>query len=275
MVKIIAVLILLAGCASKKPKTGLVLTVDMRNNLFRHQSYFEQMKELREPVFVALGEDKCLLAWEQEVFALKEKLKRSKENDDRVNIWYRLGNCYNYVGQYELSFYYYDLALPALNKRAVEKSTISYNIGRVYHARGNVVLAESYYQEAIQYNLKNNLALVNLALLYSEQGEFKRSNQKLDSILRNTPSSRLARFFQGLNYFHLKDYKSLESKVINRLADTSTEKALLSLARDIARERKGAYQDLKKEDFDFPWFKSFKNYLLNKFGKSANGKTKV
>lgn len=265
----------LIGCATSNKKGDVNMNISMRDNLYATQNYYEVVKKLKDPLFEKLVVDKCLLKWEEEVNKLKDQVKKAKDRKQRVDLWYQLGNCYNYVGDFKLTFYYYDLVLSEEKKNAKRKAVISYNLGQIYQNSGSVALAQSYYEDAYRNDRLNLLAQLQIALIYLEQGAYQRSIRSISSVLAGSSTSSVARFILGINYFHLKDFAGLNSKVLNRLTEKSTERTLLQMALNLETKKdlKGTFEDLKGLELDFPLFKKFQSYLLKKYGNSINEET--
>ena len=125
MAKLIGLLIFIVGCASTSQKEGVTLSIKMKEFLFSQQRIVESYKNSNDKFLQSISFDSCLVKWEEEVGEIKKQLLQEEDPNNRALLWFRLGNCFNYVGSYQLSFFYYDLALSDNRLRPLKKSVIS------------------------------------------------------------------------------------------------------------------------------------------------------
>ena len=278
MAKLILLLIFLVGCATTSQKDGVSLSIKMKDHLFSQQRIVERYKNTNDIFLQSVDFDSCLVKWEEEMEKIKKQLLREENPKKRTLLWYRLGNCYNYVGSYKLSFFYYDLALSDNSLQSSKKSVISYNLARVYARKGQVVLAESFYKDSLKDDPTNSLALIELSILYTEQGEYIHALNILQKVVSRFKKSDFVRFLIGVNYFGLGDAESLQSKVIPLINDKSSEARLLLIANYFLRKNK-THEDLLNSlariETTLPPHRSFRDLLQLRISRSVNDKKEI
>lgn len=264
---ILIVLIFVGSCATNN-KTDFTLPLELKNKLFATQENFEILRGINDSLFLPLKENKCLDEWEKVVEGLIKKLRSSKTNKERVGIWYDLGNCYNYVAEYNKAIYYYDLVLTVEKRNKPMLSIVTSNIGIIYEIKGLNILAKSYYEKSLAYNRNNHLSHYLISMDYIRQGEFSKSDAILLSLMKKLPKSRVVRSSLGVSFILSDNPFELKNKVLNFFNEKVEEKVLFQLSMKMyaGKHTKDDIEDLKDLELKFPLLNNFRNYLLNKFG---------
>ena len=259
----------LISCASTKNKNEEPLSVSMKNNLYSTQDKFENILKTKDPIFLSLKKNTCINNWGKEVFLLKKKLRTIKKNSEKTEIWFKLGNCYNYVKDTERVIYYYDLVQGSGTKDTRMLSVIYFNMGQIYELNGQHSLAYSYYENSYKNDDPSSLSLFKLAVMEFKQREFRLSIKYLNILNQRFPKSNLVNFLIGVNYFHLNKKTVLINKVLPRLDEKSESKVLMAMALDLSEEKinKSLEADLKNLEVEFSMHQEFKQYLLGRLGK--------
>jgi tetratricopeptide (TPR) repeat protein len=257
------------SCATTKSRDEETLTVTMKNNLYSSQDKFENILKTNDPVFLSLKKNTCINNWGKEVFALKKKLRTIKKTSEKVDVWFKLGNCYNYVKDTERVIYYYDLVQGSGTKDTKLLSIIYFNMGQIYELNGQNSLAYSYYENAYKNDDPSSLSLFKLAILELKQREFRLSIKYLNILYKRYPKSNLVNFLIGVNYFHLNEKSAVINKVLPRLDEKSVSKVLLAMALDLSEgmKKKSLEADLSNLEVVFSMHQEFKQYLLGRLGK--------
>lgn len=278
MAKLIGLLIFIVGCASTSQKEGVTLSIKMKEFLFSQQRIVESYKNSNDKFLQSISFDSCLVKWEEEVGEIKKQLLQEEDPNNRALLWFRLGNCFNYVGSYQLSFFYYDLALSDNRLRPLKKSVISYNLARVYTEKDQIVLAENFYKDSLKDDPANSLAQIELSILYTKQGEYNQALKILRKIEKRYKRSDFVKFLIGVNYFGLGDAESLQSKVIPLINDKSSEAKLLLIANHFLRKNKkheDLLDNLGKLEITLPPYRSFRDLLQMRISRSINDKKEI
>ena len=278
MAKLIPLILLFVSCAQNQKKSEVFLSINMRDSLFAQQSRVESYKNIKDEFFTSLKVDACLVKWEEEVAKLKKKLREESADTNKAQLWFDLGNCYNYVGRDKLTLFYYDLALSSKKLNSKQNSVISYNFAQIYGKKNMPVLVESYLRESLNYNPVNSLALVDLSLIYSQQGEHAQALRILSPLKKKFPRSDFVNFLIGVNYFGMADSGGLESKVLKYINDKSSEALMLSVAKDFlngTRKQEELLERLGRIEVTLAPYKSFIDLLQKRINGSVNEKTEI
>lgn len=261
--------ILVACATSKNNKDEEILDVDMRNNLFSTQNNFENIISQKDELFFSMENSSCLNNWVKGVKKYKDRLKKTTKNKVRADSWFHLGNCYNYVNQYNLALYYYDLFISSGVKDNQKYATMYFNMGQIYEKKRQIKLAFSYYKNSLNYGDATKLSLFKLGMLSFKENEFNKSNTYFKQLGKFFPKSSMVKFLVGVNYFHLNSKELLHNKVIKRMDEKSVGRIMLSMASDLAigKNKEKLETDLKNLDVTFSLHKQFKSYLLRNFGR--------
>jgi len=267
LIHILILLLVIASCATQK-KAGVELPLELKNRLFSTQASFELLNSFNDPLFAPLKKNKCINNWEEYVSALNKKLRGTQKNSERVLIWYELGNCYNYVGEYKKAIYFYDLVLSVEKQNDPMLSVITANIGLIYELKGLNILAKSYYEKSISHNGNNFLAKYLIALDHLRQGEFSLANPILEELTQKLPKSRAVFSTLGVSFSLSGSSSELKSKVFKFFNEKEEERVLFEIALKLfdGKQTKDDLEDLKDLELKFPVLNDYRNFLLNKFG---------
>lgn len=273
MAKIVLLIIsvVFISCATG-PKTKVDLSQETKDKLFATQNAFELYNSLNDPLFANLKNNQCLLDWQKYVFDLNQKMRQVTKNSERIGIWYELGNCYNYIQDYKKSLYYYDLVLSLDKRNKQRNSVILANIGVIYEKQGLDVLARSYYENSLRNNINNHIANYLLGLDHLREGDFRKANDSLETILRKIPNSRLVRSTLGVSFILSDNKFELKNKVFKFFNEKDEETVLFKTAIEFydGKVSSNKISDLKDLELKNPIMNSFRKFLLTKFG-NENG----
>lgn len=267
-INLVLSLIFLFSCATNKKKEDL-LDIKKREELFSNQRNIDNLLKMKDVLFATVKSKKtCTQNWLKTVESYKQSLLGLKTDKKRVRIWFKLGNCYNFVGDYKRSMYYYDLVLSQRINDTNILAKLNYNIGQIYELSGQLDIAFSYYKEAFKYDDPSSLSLFKLAMLEFQQAEFESSLIYLNKLSRRIPRSKTVKFLQGVNYFHQNKRSLIRNKVLNSLDEKSVEAILLSIALDIEEgDKKKLETDLENLEVETFFAESFKKHLLSLVGR--------
>ena len=267
MDKLIYILIatLFLSCAGTKSSDNGVLSYEERNRLFNYQKSLKALEILNDDIIKAVTTNSCSQEWEKKVKKLKESLYLSPDNK-KSTIWYELGNCYLYIQDFKKALFYYELTESSGTKDTKIIASLYYNIGVSYFSVGQLELAKSYFELAKKKDDPKSLSYFQLGLIDLSNGDFRSSLRNLSTLSRRYPQSRLINYLLGVNYFYLRDIKSLRNKVLNRLDEKFFGKALLEVAIDTTSEQKRAKVKndgvLDRLESEIIYFEKFRLSLL-------------
>ncbi|MBD64151.1 MAG: hypothetical protein CME62_03030 [Halobacteriovoraceae bacterium] len=256
------------SCATGK-KSGFELSQKLRAKLFSTQNNFEKYLASGDPLFNNLNNKECLADWEKSVSELNKKLRKVSSDQQRSEIWFTLGNCYNYTQEFRKSLYYYDLVLTFEKNDAQKISKIMSNIGLIYDIQGLSALARSYYQNSLKHNRSNHLANYLLSLDYLRQGNFAKANEGLELLAKQLPNSRVVRSSLGVSFVLSGNNLELRNKVLSFFNEKDEEAILLKsgiklINGEVSRDR---IADLKDLELKFSVLDDFRDYLITSFGQ--------
>ena len=271
MDKIIGTLIftLFFGCATtKKQETEVYMDADTRKALFSHQNFRDRLVSTKDPIYFYSEQDACFRDWPKKVFKYKKQLRNQKIKS-KMNIYFKLGNCYSYIKDFEKAIYYYDMVEASGVKDSKILSVIQYNIGQMYEHRKQYDIAKSYYLNSYRMDEPLSMALFRLSLLELNDYEFGKSLNYLKTLEGRYRQSDIVKFLKGVNYFYLKDISSLKNKVLLQLDDKFEGKVLLEMAKNVLlnKDLKSVKEDLSKLELKNPICKSFQDFLSTEVGK--------
>lgn len=266
MAKIInfILLMIITACATAKKDEDYGLTIKQRDILYKELDILESYKKENDQLFEKHVPTTCSQNWSKSIEELKKNLKVSKNEKERHDLWFQLGNCYALVGENRLAMYYYDLVLGLkLNNKKVD-SSVYFNLGQIYENAQKNFLAYSFYKIALENDNANHMARFKLAILESQQAEYSESNKYLIELQRYYPKSNVIQFLIGVNYFHLGKKADFINKVLKKIDEKSHGRILLAMVIDYSENKnlKHMEADLKNLELNFKIYKDFKSYLL-------------
>jgi tetratricopeptide (TPR) repeat protein len=109
-------------------------------------------------------------------------------------------------------------------------------LGRLYSLNKDLLKAESMFKEALKVDPGSDEAIINLAYLYSDEGDTKRAQEMLNSL---PEANRTAKIYSamGATYERQKDYKGAVTAYEHALAlDKSNLEAMRGLAQNLAND---------------------------------------
>ncbi|MBT4792904.1 MAG: hypothetical protein HON90_15115 [Halobacteriovoraceae bacterium] len=261
--------LLLASCSSTKEVKSVPMSATLKAKLYANQNLVESISSLKDKVFVGYENKYCLMNWGEAVYKYKDELRRTSKTKRRIKLWFDLANCYNYVGDFGKSLYYYDLIQGVGSTNQKMLSMISFNIGQILELNHQDVSAYSFYQDSLKKGDKSRLSLLKLAFLDYKQHEYEQSLKHLNKLRKYYPRSNLVNFLIGVNYIHLDSKSENINKVLKRIDEKYVGRNLLAMALDVTNKKfaKDLEVDLKNLDVEFKLHIDFKKYLLSRLGR--------
>jgi Tfp pilus assembly protein PilF len=118
---------------------------------------------------------------------------------DQMRVHHNLGFFYQEMGQEDKAIYHYLKALksPVVHCKDEAFATL-YQLGQVYREKGDRKKAISWYLEAIRMNPDFSPALVNLAVLYEEEGAWQEADRYTMQALKVDPGGGLTNLNTGI-----------------------------------------------------------------------------
>ncbi len=258
-------ILLLSGCSTQPKKPKYPLEVRMKDKLFSNRNLVDNYLLTKDPLLLTYKGHECLDNWQTKVYEIKDRLRKETKAHLRTQLWFKLGNCFNYIENFDLALYYYDLVLGSKTKDTKIKAIVYYNTGQIYESVGQKSVALSYYENAYNLDDPESFSLIKLGVYEHLQAEFEASNKYFTQLLQRYPESELVKFYIGVNYFHLSQIDKIKNKVLPQLDEKSIAKILLMMAIDLESEvKKSLANDLNDLEVEFIPYKKFKEYLLSR-----------
>lgn len=227
----------------------------------------EELVDLNDEFINVLNRDSCFDNWGEKIYDLKEKLKNANQKE-KPFLWFRLGNCYNYVGDFKLALFYYNLVESSNTRDTKIQAVMLANLAEIYKSQGQEELAFSYFENSIKLDDPSQLSLFEQALLLSKWGQYKESLKLLKELNKRFPESKLIIYLIGVQYFLLEDFDFVKSKVLNSLDEQYIGAQLLKsalLVGTITRETKENFLS-ELDDLNSPlkYFEQFRLLIRQK-----------
>ncbi len=255
----------LLSCASTKNNGSSELSYEQRDILFRNIEKIEKDTSSGDVLFIEANKNNCPGKWEQTVQKAKEDLYVAKSKG-KAKIWFQLGNCFNYIDDFERSILYYELVESSGTRDTKLLADVNYSLGNIYLKMNQREIAESYFNSARKLDDPKSLSLFQLGILELSDGEYKQSIKKFNDLAKKYPKSNFVQYFIGVNYYYLRELKALHDKVLPRIDDKFLGKSLLEVALKLGSEE--GKRKIKEEgildniESDNIYFEKFKMNLL-------------
>lgn len=234
----------------------------------------EVLLELNDSYLESILRNSCFDDWGEKVYDIKDRLKKVTTKM-KPKLWFELGNCYNYVGDFNKALFYYDLVENSGVKDTKILSIVYSNTGEIYSNKKHSDMAVSYFQKAYNLDDPTSLSLFKLGIYSSEWGMYRKSIRHFSELSKRYPKSNLIKYLIGIQYFLLGDEDFLKDKVLSRLDEKYIGAQLLKKALEVKKVNNKMKENFlsELEDLDSPisYFKNFQNLIRQKV-KIEDGK---